>query len=220
MSRTRSSAIAASPVTRSRSASASASSRSTSCRSARQLAAALVHLRGARARGDPAGLQLLVVAGRALAFGLDGHRPLAERGVEAAGLGEAGLRGLGGGARLGDGGGGGGDPLVSAFAIPLRGQQALLDLGQPDRRRALLVLGLDALGVEDGALAHQPGALVLGHGEVVADRDQLLLRAVDLLFQRARLGGGDVGRGGVLLRAPPHAGQRLLEQARGGPALP
>ena len=101
-------------------------------------------------------------------------------------------------------------------AILLRGQQALLDLGQPDRGRATLVLGLQTLGVEHGGLAHQPGPLVLGRREIVADRDQVLLRAVDLLFQRARLGGGDVGRGGVLLRAPPEPGQRPLEDLEAG----
>ena len=82
---------------------------------------------------------------------------------------------------------------VSAFGL---GQtQRVLDLGQLHRGRPLLLLGLAALGLEHRGLAVQAQPRFVGHPQVVLDRHQVLLEAVDALLEAAglrfrRLGGG------------------------------
>ena len=210
-SRTRSSARADSLATRSRELSASASSRSQSSELVlerlpprhRLLAAGLGRL-------DPLA-QLDLVGLQPAALVLRGDEALAKGGPSRARLGRVGVGGLRGRARFRDGRGEGGEPPASLLALRLHGVEGLLDLGQPHRGRALLLLRLAALRVQDDGLAREAGELLLGGAELVADGHQVFVGGVDTLFEGLHLAGRGL-RPRVLLRGRGAAGEESLLQ--------
>ena len=210
-SRTRSSATAVSPPTRSRSMSASASSRSTSASSAtsspRRAAVSAARARAAAmrcssssrssssrrqsfsaaaARSRSAARALLASAWRAWAASA-AARPEATAAPRSAS-----------------------SRWPSARSISAAASACSVSASRCGRRRPLL-LGLGALGVEHHALAVQPRGLVVGSLDLVARGHQLLLGGVDLLVERARLGGGARGGGERLGGLGAHGQQPRLE---------